>query len=96
MEFKRARSDSMTSAGSNGSAQRRIGALDHHSMNAHRRPLEEFLTALRKVYTRDISHLLCNRSITWRSSFCGHQTHTRDSQLLAWHFAIPSIHLLMS
>ena len=49
MEFKRARSDSITSAGSNGSAQRRVGVLDHHSMNAHRRPLEEFLTALRKV-----------------------------------------------
>ena len=49
MEFKRSRSDSVTSAGSNGSAQRRGVTLDHHSMNAHRRPLEEFLTALRKV-----------------------------------------------
>ncbi|DBB18715.1 TPA: hypothetical protein ACH3X3_000321 [Trebouxia sp. C0006] len=48
MEFKRSRSDSVTSAGSNGSAQRRGVTLDHHSMNAHRRPLEEFLTALRK------------------------------------------------
>ena len=51
MEFKRSRSDSITSAGSNGSAQRRGATLDHHSMNAHRRPLEEFLTALRKVRT---------------------------------------------
>lgn len=48
-EFKRSRSDSVTSAGSNGSAHRRGVNLDHHSMNAHRRPLEEFLTALRKV-----------------------------------------------
>ncbi|KAL3134847.1 hypothetical protein ABBQ32_007815 [Trebouxia sp. C0010 RCD-2024] len=48
MEFKRSRSDSMTSAGSTGSGQRRGVTLDHHSMNAHRRPLEEFLTALRK------------------------------------------------
>lgn len=57
MEFKRSRSDSVTSAGSNGSAQRRGVTLDHHSMNAHRRPLEEFLTALRKVYLQ-LSFLL--------------------------------------
>lgn len=57
MEFKRSRSDSVTSAGSNGSAQRRGVTLDHHSMNAHRRPLEEFLTALRKVYIQ-LSFLL--------------------------------------
>ncbi len=57
MEFKRSRSDSVTSAGSNGSAQRRGVTLDHHSMNAHRRPLEEFLTALRKVHLQ-LSFLL--------------------------------------
>lgn len=67
-EFKRSRSDSITSAGSNGSAHRRGVTLDHHSMNAHRRPLEEFLTALRKVCRNTLNlpvHTACVAGIGW-------------------------------
>ena len=109
MDFKRARSDSITSAGSNNSAHRRLGALDHHSMNAHRRPLEEYLTALRKVNSQHLCscgyqlaasqvHMAVQQHHDLAASThglaCNHSALLHDVMQWLWNATVSGLHFL--